>query len=245
MITKNESKDEENNTEDNSDTSDDVDEMFNFLESIIEKVIPNLWVIPTTRSSTNLSDGWVTRVDIWSKGSNTSHDSIITTSDNDTSGRTFNTIGGEKCQVLCFKDSCCWICVVTCLKIVYHWPTEYPINGCYFSYLWFRFTSEGGVVDFHVWWLNNSQISWDTVSAFDFNDITKDKSSSQNSFLFTATDSKGLLWYHVFEGFHNCIGFWFLNIPLEVIRGQHGTTYLVVLENTGDNDDSREDDTEI
>ena len=41
MVTKNKSKDEENNTEDNSNTSNDVDEMFNFLESIIEKVIPN------------------------------------------------------------------------------------------------------------------------------------------------------------------------------------------------------------
>ena len=87
------------------------------------------------------------------------------------------------------------------------------------SYLWFRFTSEGGVVNFHVWWLDNSQISWDTITAFDFNNVTKDKSSSQNSFLFATTDSKGLLGYHVFEGFHDCIGFWFLKNGSFEVKG--------------------------
>ena len=103
MVTKNESKDEENNTKDNSDTSNDVDEMFNFLEKILFDQFGSKFL---TQKSTNLSNGRITRVDIGSKSGNTSHDSVITTSDDDTSGRAFNAIGGEKCQILCFKDSC-------------------------------------------------------------------------------------------------------------------------------------------
>ena len=193
--------------------------------------------------SAHLSDWGITRVNIGSKSGNTSHDSIITTSNDDTSGRTFNAIGGEKCQVLCFKDCCCRVCVVTCLNnrlSLVRWKANQM------SYLWFRFTSKWRVVNFHIWWLDDSKISWDTITAFDFNYITKDESSCQNSFLFTSTNSKGLLWDHVFEGFHNCIGFRFLQISsLVVIWGQDKVTYLVILENTGDDNDSREDNTEI
>jgi hypothetical protein len=38
--------------------------------------------------------------------------------------------------------------------------------------LWFGFSGEGRVIDFHAGGLDDSDISWDSVSALDENDIS-------------------------------------------------------------------------
>ena len=186
VITKDESKDEKSYTKEYSDTSNDMDEMFNFL-----------------------CDWSVTRVNISGKGGNTSHNGVITTSDDDTTGRTFDTIGGEESNVSGFQDGGSGFFGITGLR--------------------FRFTSEGRVIDFHVGSLDDSKISWDSITTFDFDDITKDEFTGSESFLFTVTNAKGLLWDKIFEGFHNFVWFWF----------------LVVWENTCKDDNSRQDNTKV
>ena len=79
MISENECKNEESNTKENSNTGNNVDEMFNFL-----------------------SDWGVSRVDICGQSSDTSHDSIVATSDDDSPGRSFNAIGREECDIFSF-----------------------------------------------------------------------------------------------------------------------------------------------
>jgi len=71
----------------------------------------------------------VTRVDVGSKGGDSAHDSVVTASDDDTSGGTFDAVGREESKIAGFEDFGGRLLGVTAL--------------------WLGFTSQGRVIDLH------------------------------------------------------------------------------------------------
>ena len=97
------------------------------------------------------------------------------------------------------------------------------------SGLWLGFTGERGVVDLHGGRGDDSEIGGDSITTLDFDNVAEDEFSSGDVLLFTVSEDKRLLGDHVLEGFHNRVGF----------------RFLVVLEDTSDDDDGGKDDTEV
>ena len=59
----------------------------------------------------------LTGVDVWSKSSNATHDSVITTTNNNTTSWTFNAVSWEESDITCFKWNNRWVFSITRLKI--------------------------------------------------------------------------------------------------------------------------------
>jgi len=186
VVAEDEGKDEEDNTEEDGNTSNDVDEMLDFLGN---------WRI--------------TRVDVGSEGGDSAHDSVVTASNDDTSGGTFDAVGREESKVTGFED----------------------FNGGLFgvSGLWLGFTSQRRVVNLHRRGRDDSEISGDSVTTFDFDDVTENEFASGNSGFLAVSENESLLRDEILERFHDGIRFGF----------------LVVLEDTSNDDDSGKDDTEV
>merc|ERR1719232_64621 len=156
-----------------------------------------------------LSNRGVSSFQTRSQTSNTSHDSVVTNVDNHAFGGSFNSIGGEESQVLGFQGIIMGEFSATSLGL--------------------RLSSQGRVVNLEVPGLNDSHISWHSVSKLDLNDVTNGQFVSLDVNLFTVTNCKSILGNQILEGVHDL----------------SGLGLLVVGEDTSDNHDSSQDNTQV
>lgn len=140
---------------------------------------------------------------------NSSHDGVISSVNDDSFSGSFNSVGREESDVTGLE----WIFVGAV------WGTG----------LWLRLSGERRVVNLESESRDNTKISWNTISSFDFNNVSDDKFFSLHLLLLAITVNKSKGWNHVLKGIHNL----------------RRLAFLIVLENSGDDDDSHKYNSEV
>jgi hypothetical protein len=134
------------------------------------------------------------------------NNSVVTGLEADTSTFSSGARGTEESNVLGLEDVLSWINLWVNLNI-------------------FRFTSQRGVVDFHLVTLENDYIAWDILTSLDLDDVTWNNHLGINLLWLSVPDNECYWWDEVLELSHHFSGFGGLHVREDTSQEDDGTKH--------------------